>query len=468
MVVLASSLSVLAACSVGDPYVQPASRAPAAWTGATPAAAPAEWPSRDWWRGFGSARLDEMMRQAAQDNFDLAVAMAKVRQADAQVAIMGAPLLPSLSASGGVSRSRSSMAAASSSATTARTPKATHSTSTNTLLNASYEIDFWGRNTAALGAAQQAAQASRFDRQTVMLTVQSSVATAYFDILGLQERLRVARESIANAESVLSVYRDRMAAGTATSLDVAQQETVVANQRAVLAPLEQQMRQTHNALAILTGRMPDEMSPIPETLASLSAPRPAPGLPSELLARRPDIAAAEALLKGANADIAAARAAWFPSISLTGQTGFQSLDLLKMMTHESLLWSLATSVTAPIFDGGRIAGTVEQKRARFEELSQTYRKAVASAFSDVENALIAAEKTAEEVAAQQAAEATARNAFDIARSLLAGGTVDITAVLNTQKALYAAQDALTQARLRQLQATVGLYKAMGGGWSSGG
>lgn len=468
-VVLAASLLTLAACSVGDPYVRPEARPPAAWKNAAPAAVRADWPSQDWWRGFGSARLDEMMRQAAQGNFDLAVAMAKVRQADAQVAIMGAPLLPSLSASGGASRSRASIAASStssSSSTTSRTLKATHSTSTNTLLNASYEIDFWGKNAAALGAAQEAAQASRFDSRTVMLTVQSSIATSYFDILGLQERLRVARESIANAEMVLSVYRDRMAAGTATSLDVAQQETVVANQRAVLAPLEQQMRQTHNALAILTGRMPEEFALVPESLAVLSVPRPAPGLPSELLTRRPDIAAAEALLKGANADIAAARAAWFPSISLTGQTGFQSLDLLKMMTHQSLLWSLATSVTAPIFDGGRIAGTVEQKRARFEELSQTYRKAVASAFSDVENALIAVEKTADEVAAQQAAEATARNAFGIAQSLLAGGTVDVTAVLNTQKALYSAQDGLAQARLHQLQAVVGLYKAMGGGWSA--
>ena len=239
----------------------------------------------------------------------------------------------------------------------------------------------------------------------------------------------------------------------------------MANLKATIAPLEQQMRQDFNALAVLTGRLPEELSLVPEQLAALSVPVAAPGLPSELLIRRPDVQSAEASLRAANADIAVARAAWFPSISLTGQGGFQSLDLAKMMNHASLLYSIASSVTQPIFDGGKISGNIEQKRARWDELAQTYRKAVASAFSDVENALIAVEKTSEEVAAQQMAETTARRAFEIAQSLMAGGTVDITSVLNTQKTLFSAQDALAQARLAQLQAVVGLYKAMGGGWS---
>ena len=461
-VIILAALLLLTGCSVGDAYVKPDTKPPAAWKNPAVPVVRAEWPSADWWRRFGSARLDELMRQAQAGNFDLAVAMAKVRQADAQVGIMGAPLLPSLSGSGGSTRSRGSMAAASSKIT-----KPVYTTSTNALLNASYEIDFWGKNTAALGSAEAAAQASRFDQQTVMLTVQSSIATTYFDILGLQERLVVARENIANAESVLSVYGDRLVAGTATSLDTAQQESVVANLKATIAPLEQQMRQDFNALAILTGRLPEELSLVPEQLAALSVPVVAPGLPSELLIRRPDVQSAEASLRAANADIAVARAAWFPSISLTGQGGFQSLDLAKMMNHASLLYSIASSVTQPIFDGGKISGNIEQKRARWDELAQTYRKAVASAFSDVENALIAVEKTSEEVAAQQVAESTARRAFEIAQSLMAGGTVDITSVLNTQKTLFSAQDALAQARLAQLQAVVGLYKAMGGGWTGG-
>ncbi|OAN50435.1 RND transporter [Paramagnetospirillum marisnigri] len=456
----------LTACSVGDPYQRPDTKPPVAWKNAPAQARGEEWPSAEWWRRFGSLRLNELMWAASLGNFDIQVAMAKVRQADAEVAIMGAPLLPSLSASAGSTRSRASMAASSSSSSSSSTrlAKATHSTSTNALLTASYEIDFWGKNAAGLASAEAAAQASRFDQQTVMLTAQASVATTYFSILGLQERLRLARDNIANAESVLQVYRDRFGAGMATSLDVAQQESVVANQRAVTPPLEQQLRQDINALAILTGRLPEEFALEPELLDLIAIPTPAPGLPSELLGRRPDVQAAEASLRAANANIAVARAAWFPSLSLTGQAGFQSLDFAKMMTHSSLLWSVASSVTQTIFDGGKIAGNVEQKRARQDELAATYRKSVASAFSDVENALIAMEMTTSEVEAQRNAEAAARRAYDIARSLMAAGTVDITTVLNTQKTLFASQDALAQARLSQLQAVVGLYKAMGGGW----
>jgi outer membrane protein TolC len=212
--------------------------------------------------------------------------------------------------------------------------------------------------------------------------------------------------------------------------------------------------------------MPEAMEAPAETLDALRVPLPAPGLPSELLVRRPDVQVAEAQLRAANADVTVARAAWFPSIQLTGEAGFQSLDLLKMMRHDSLLWSVASSLTQPIFDNGKISGTVDLKRARYDELVHTYRKAVLSAFSDVENALIAVEMTAAEIEAQTVAEATARNAFEIARSLMAGGIVDVTSVLNTQKTLFGTQDALVQARLQHLQALVGLYKAMGGGWTA--
>ncbi|WP_096700441.1 efflux transporter outer membrane subunit [Magnetospirillum sp. 15-1] len=455
----ALSVALLSACSVGDAYVRPVTPPPAQWKNAAQGNV---WPGQDWWRQFGSTRLGELMARAQAANFDLAAATARVRQADAQLSIAGASLLPSLSASAGETRARASRAAS-----TTTLSKARYTTTSSATLTASYEIDFWGKNAAAVDSAEAAAQASRFDLQTATLTAQSGVATTYFEILGLQERIRLVKESITNSEGILSVFRDRQLAGTATSLDVAQQESVLATQKATLAPLERQMRQDYNALAILTGRLPEDFGLVPETLGVLLVPAVGAGLPSELLARRPDVQSAEASLRAANADIAAARAAWFPSISLTGQGGFQSLDLLKMMTAQSLLWSVASSATQTIFDGGRIAGTVEQKRARFEELSQTYRKAVASAFSDVENALIAVEKAVEEVEAQRVAEATARRAFEIAQAQLAGGIVDVTTVLNTQKTLFTAQDSLAQARLSQMQAIVGLYKALGGGWQAG-
>lgn len=454
---------LLGGCSIGDPFVPPEAPPPAAWSGASHTAA---WPSPDWWRQFGSPRLDALMQDAMRGNFDIAAAMARVRQAEAQVEIAGGALLPALTGDGSATRSRSSLAMSNSSSALSRGLKPTYVTTYGATVSASYEIDFWGKNRAGVDSAAAAAEVSRFDYQTAMLTMQSSIATTYFDILGYGERLRLARDSVANAEAVLAVYRDRLAAGTATSLDVAQQENVVASQRATVPPLEKQIRQSRNALAILVGRLPEELALDPESLDVLAMPEVAPGLPSELLVRRPDVLSAEAGLRGANADITVARAAWFPSISLTGQGGFQSVDLAKMMTHQSLLFSIGPSFTVPLFDGGKIAGTVEQKRARWDELVQTYRKAVVSAFSDVEDSLVAVEKTTEAEAAQRVAESTARQAFEIAQSLMRGGTVDVTTVLNTQKTLFSAQDQLAQARLARFQALVGLYKAMGGGWSS--
>lgn len=456
---------LLGGCSIGDPFVAPEAPPPAAWSGTSRTA---QWPSPDWWRQFGSPRLDALMQDAMRGNFDIAAAMARVRQAEAQVEIAGGALLPSLTGDGSATRSQSSMAMSSSSSAQGRGVKPTYTTTYGATVSASYEIDFWGKNRAGVDSAAAAAAASRFDYQTAMLTMQSSIATTYFDILGYGEQLRLARESIVNAEAVLAVYRDRQAAGTATSLDVAQQENVVASQRATVPPLEKQILQSRNALAILVGRLPEDLVLEPETLSVLAVPEVAPGLPSELLGRRPDVLSAEAGLRGANADITVARAAWFPSISLTGQGGFQSLELSRMMSYGSSMFSLGPSLTVPLFDGGKIAGTVEQKRARWDELVQTYRKAVVSAFSDVEDSLIEVEKTAEAEQAQRVAEATARQAFEIAQSLMRGGTVDVTTVLNTQKTLFSAQDQLAQARLARFQALVGLYKAMGGGWSSGG
>ncbi|MFD2235404.1 efflux transporter outer membrane subunit [Phaeospirillum tilakii] len=451
-------VALLSACSIGDPYQRPETPTPAAWSAAERAAV---WPAPDWWRGFGSPQLDRLMAQASADNFDLAVAVAKLRAAQAQLRVAGASLWPELTADASGTRQRASMTASPSA--TARKP--VYSSSYSATLGASYELDFWGKNQAGVESAQALLDASGFDYQTAVLSMQASVASTYFDILGTQERLRLARESLANAEAVLAVYRDRFTAGTATSLDVAQQESVVATQRATVPPLEQSLQQSRNALAILVGQLPEALDLAPETIDAVRVPAVGPGLPSELLARRPDVLSAEANLRGANADVTVARAAWFPSISLTGQAGFQSVDLAKMMTHQSLLASIGPSLTVPLFDGGKIAGTVEQKKAIREQLVQTYRKTVYSAFSDVENALVGLQKTSEEEQAEIAAEATARRAFTLTQDLMSGGTVDISSVLNTQKTWFTAQDALAQARAARLKAAVTLFNALGGGWS---
>ncbi|MFN3076934.1 MAG: efflux transporter outer membrane subunit [Alphaproteobacteria bacterium] len=451
------AVALLSGCSVGEDYQRPEVAVPAAWA----ESAEPVWPDVDWWRRFNSPVLETLMRRAMDGNFDLAAAMARVRQADAQVGIAGASLLPNLGASLGPTRQHQPNL----SPRAAPGSKGTQSTTYNATLSASYEIDFWGKNAAMREAAEATARGSRFDERTVALTIQAGVANTYFQVLAFRDRIEVARVDIDNALGSLMAIRDRERAGLATTLDVAQQESIVAIQRAIIAPLEQQLRQNLNALALLTGQLPADAPVQGGTLAEVTEPPVMAGLPSELLARRPDVRNAESQLMAANADITAARAALFPSLQLTAQGGLTSLALTTLVQARSVLFSLAGSLTQSIFDNGLRENQVELKRARHEELLAVYRKAVLSAFLDVENALIAVRKTAEEEEAQRIAERTARRAYEISQAQLKGGIVDITSVLNTQRTLFQTHDAWLQARLAHFQATVGLFKALGGGWT---
>ncbi len=448
----------LGACSVGEDYQRPETAAPATWATAPDQAA--AWPTSDWWRQFGSATLTALIEQAKRNNFDLAAAIARVRQADAQARIAGAPLVPSLDVGAGTSQQHGTGTSSSGSGKSAST-----TTAYSTELTASYELDFWGKNAAALASAEATAQASRFDRETVALTIQASVANAVFDLLGTQDRLRVARSNVKNAEDVLAAIQDRLHFGTATSLDLAQQESVTAGLRATVPPLEQQIRQDINTLALLVGQLPEKLTIQGEGLASITVPRVAPGLPSDLLARRPDVQNAEAQLIAANADMTTAKAALFPDVKLTAEVGFESLALTALLHGSNLLYSMAASATQPIFHGDALRGGIELKQGRYDELVQNYRKAVLSAFTDTENALITTRKTAEEEEAQKQVVATAQKAFEISKAQFNAGLVDITTLLNTQKTLFSAEDALVQAKLGHIQAVVGLFKSLGGGWS---
>lgn len=452
----------LAGCGVGDDYQRPEVGTPAAF--AEPAPGQGAGPGADWWKGFGSADLDAYMAAATGGNFDLAVAVAKVRQADADVRINGASLWPTVDLGGDATRKQTPSSVSTSSSSSRSSSKAYLSTTYSTSLSASYELDFWGKNRYARESAEALATASRFDWQTAVMTVEASVATTYFDILGYQDRLAVARANLANSEEVLAAVRDRQRLGTATELDVAQQESVVAGNRAAVPPLEQTLAQDVNALAVLVGRPPEQVKVAPGTLAALTMPAVAPGLPSALLERRPDVRSAEFALVSANADLGVARAALFPSLTLTAAYGFESRALSSLLEQGSTLWSAAASLTQPIFHGGALEGGVELKEGRYQELVADYRKAVISAFSDVEDALVAVRRSGEQEQAQQVAEATSRRAYDMALDQFRAGTTDIVTLLNVQKTLFSAEDSLVQARLAHLQAVVGLVKALGGGW----
>lgn len=449
----------LAGCLLTDDKLDPALDIPIAYSGAPKSqkAAEAALPKLDWWRGFRSRELSDIIEQARESNLDIAAAVARIVQADATSRIAGSALLPIVDADGGVTKSQSS-------SNTGTGASGNRRTIYSASLTASYEIDFWGKNRAALQSAEQSAVAARYDREVVGLATVVTTANAYFQVLAAQDRLRVARDNLTSATRVLNLIRQRLEAGTASELDTSQQESVVNSLRATIPPLEQTLQQNKNALAVLMGIPPERVKIRGGTLRSVAIPRVTPGLPSELIAQRPDIRFAEAQLAAADADVANARAQLLPSITLTGTGGYQSAALKTLFEPQSTFYNLAAGVTQPIFEGGRLTGNLDFEKGRQDELIQNYRKSVISGFADVENALTAIRQTGEAERLQAQVVASSRRAFDISEQRLNEGTVDLVTVLNTQQTLYQAQDALAQARLNRLLAVVQLYQALGGGW----
>jgi outer membrane protein, multidrug efflux system len=458
-------------CDVGADYHRPALDVPAGFR-ATLATTRTAWsrqhgPGQDWWRGFRSPDLDRLMAAAAAHNFDIAAAVARVRQADAAVRIAGASLLPSLNGTAGTSLTQEGLGSRSlSSGASGRGSGAVTLHNYSLGLNVAYQTDFWGRFRSGRNAAIATAAFSRFDQQTVALTVLTDVAQTWFTALASADRLDVARRNLADAERSLAVIRGRLAAGTATALDRDQQGALVATERATIPALQNQVEQQLIGLGILTGRPPEAVTARPGTLTKLALPLVAPGLPSALLARRPDVAAAEAQLVAANYDIKAARAAFFPSITLTGQRGYANTALANLFTPGGLIASLAASLVQPVFDGGALRGQLEQAKGRYDELLANYRKAVVQAFTDVDNALTAWRYTSEQEALQQQAVVIAQRALAAARAQIAAGTADVTTLLSVETTLFNAEDALAQIRLARFLALLNLYKALGGGWTT--
>ncbi len=416
-------------------------------------------PSLDWWRGFRSAELTQLMQEAQTVNLDVAAAVARIVQADAQARQAGAALLPSVSTGGSETYSRTSGSSASGLSIGGR-EVVNYSAS----LSASYQLDFWGQNRAALQTAEETANANRFDRDTVALTTLAAVANAYFQVLAAQDRIRTSQRNIASAQRILDAVRERRNAGTGTDLDVAQQESVLANQKALVPPLRQTLDQNVNALAVLVSRPPESVRVHGGSLDRIAIPRVTPGLPSELLTQRPDIRRQEAQLASATANIGNARAQFFPTIQLTGNGGYQSSALVSLFQPHAAFFQLVGSATQPIFDGGRILGNFELAKARQDELLQTYRKTIIQAFADVDNALFSIKQTTIRLQLQRDVVAASRRAFDLSEQQLRAGTADIVTVLNTQLTLFQAEDALSQAQLARLLAVVSLYQALGGGW----
>jgi multidrug efflux system outer membrane protein len=454
---LALLLAVLATLSLGacatsgnPPALMPGM--PGAWaeSGASDAASP----SRDWWRIFGSEELSELIDASLSTSPDMAIAAEHVRQAEAQVRIAGSTLFPALNFGADTARHDTRPDGGSWSG----------DNSSSAVLSASYEIDLWGRNASGVRAAQSLLRATRFDQETVRLTLVAGVASAYFQVLSLRGRLVIARQNLAIAERVFKVVDSRVRNGAASALDLARQQAAVLTQRAAIPPLDLQERQTLFALAILLGRAPEGFDTAASAVTGLAVPRVAPGLPVQLLIRRPDLASAEAQLVAANANVAAARAALLPSIELTGSAGLASNMLLNFLNGPTATLAIAASLLQPIFDGGRLRAQVNVATSRERELVENYRKVVLAALADVESALAVGGRTAEQELLQEKIVEQARLALRLAEIRYREGADDLLTALDAQRTLFQAEDQLAQIRLSRLQGSVGLFKALGGGW----
>ncbi len=459
-------LSLLTACLIlsacGSSAQRPDSGIvpPVAWQ--SPHDTRAEHDTLRWWTRFASPQLNQLIEQAQVGSYDLAAAIARVRQARAATVIASGSQLPEIQGTGNANRQKLLRGEGYRQLDADSSNKAVDYFDVG--LNASYEIDFWGGKRASRDSAQFSLQASEFDRATVELTLLSGVANSYTQVLSLQEQSRIAELNLANAQSVLQLVQTRYNAGSATALELAQQKSLVAAQQRQLPTVRQQAQDARIALAALLGRPVQDLPASHESFDQLQWPQIAAGLPSELLTRRPDIARAEAQLAAAQADVTVARAAMLPKITLSASIGSganQAGDLWR-----SPFYNLTGGLIAPIFNNGRLGAERDKATARQQELLETYRGAIINGFADVEKALNSIRGLDEQRQWQSEELNQAQTAFNIAQSRYQAGAEDLLTVLETQRTLYAAQDQNVQLRLSRMQASIALYKALGGGWQA--
>jgi outer membrane protein, multidrug efflux system len=467
-------LFLLGGCAVGPNYHQPEAPVPQSWaeTSDTVTAEPVDLVP--WWTVFNDAQLDRLVEQTLRSNKSLRLAEARILQARAQRIIAGAAGLPTLNATGSYTRLQRSQNAFSSAF--AGPGGSTGSIGSGALglsgdlfeagLDASWEVDVFGGVRRAVEAANADLAAAQEDFRDTLVTLLGEVATNYFQLRGTQRRIDVARENIDTQRKSVELTRGRFEAGLGSRLEVAQAEALRATTESQIPPLETTIKQSIYQLGVLLGVEPETL------LQELAPPGPIPpipptvpaGLPSDLLRRRPDIRRAERQLAAATAQIGVAVAALFPSLSLTGAYGYQSMKSSNLFSPDSQFWNFGPSLSVPLFRGGQIRGNIQVQTALQKQALATYENTVLTALQDVENALVAHTQTqAARVSLARAVTAN-QEATRIAQDLYEKGLSDFLNVLQSEGALYQAQDRLIQNEQQAGTALVALFKALGGGW----
>ncbi|MBI6559638.1 efflux transporter outer membrane subunit [Pseudomonas syringae] len=447
---------LLSACQTPAPPPDSGIQLPASWAFAANAAA--QRSDIRWWQQFGSPQLNRLIEQASLDSHEVAAAMARVRQAQASAIIGGAPLLPELAFDLRGERNRFLR-------NSDRKANPSDDNNTNNFtsdLTASYEVDFWGGIAAGRDSALQGLRASQFDQATVELTLLANVADRYAQTLAAREQGRIAELNLANAQDVLRLVQTRYESGSATALELAQQKNLVAAQQRELPRVQQLANEQLITLAALLGQPVQNLHLADQPFDTLNWPDIGPGLPSELLTRRPDLAKAEADLAAAQANVTVARAAMLPKLTPSARLGTENTRAEDWL--RAPFSSLAAGLVGPIFNNGRLAAERDKATARQEELLETYRGAIINSFADVEKALNSIRGLDQQRYWHEEELKQAQTAFRIAQSRYQEGAEDLLTVLETQRTLYLAQDVSVQLRLARLQASIALYKALGGGW----
>ena len=453
----AAAAFLVAGCTVGPAYRRPPVAPPAQFYGLAGQAEAASLADLPWWEVFQDPTLKSLIEEALRNGFDVRIASARVEEARARYGIAGAALVPQVGYQGQFARERFSGFQPGAPAHV----KAVEVITAN--VNASWEIDLWGRVRRLTEAAKAQYLASEEARRGVVLSLVSEVGAAYFDLRQLDEDLEIARRNTAAFHDTFDLFNRQLQGGVASALATSGAEASWANEAAVIPALENQIAAKENQLSLLLGRTP---GPIPRGAPLFGQPMrtqvPA-GLPSALLLRRPDLRQSEQQLVAANANIGVAEAAFFPTISLTGMFGGLSPDLRQLLS-KGQTWSIAAGLTGPIFQGGKLRSEVRVAMAQFEQARLQYEQAVTNAFGEVSSALFALQKLAAAEQERQRAVNAYQEAVRLSLLRYNSGLSAYFEVITAQESLLNSQNLLAQTRHDQLVAMVNFYKALGGGW----
>jgi multidrug efflux system outer membrane protein len=460
-----AAATVLIGCTVGPNYTRPAIQTPQTFRSPAPQLAPesASFADLKWWDVFKDEKLQELVRTALEENYDLQDAVTRVEAARANLGITRSQQFPNLDASGNLTTTRFSRDG-SLPLPAAFVPFQNRTFGQATLELLSFELDIWGRLRRATEAARANLLSAEETRKAVVTTLVSDVATSYFSLRELDHELEISKATLGTREESLRLIQTRQGGGVATRLDRRQGEQLVYTAAETIPELEERIEQTENRISLLLGRNPGEVSrgrSLPEQAMPPDVPT---GLPSALLERRPDIRSAEENLIAANAEIGVAKAAYFPQISLTGYLGGQSTQLSNLFSPPSRVWNLVPQVTQPIFTAGRLRSNVKLAEAQRQSALIQYRKAIQTAFTEVSDGLIAHQRVRESRVQQELLVTALEDRKRLAYVRYRGGVDTLLNALDADRDLFQAQLTLSQIRLSEVLSVVQLYKALGGGW----